>query len=47
MEEIPATIKSLNNDSATGPDGYNGYFFMKYWDIIKSDLFDAVSEFFA
>ena len=37
----------MNADSAAGPDGYNGFFYLICWDIIKLDFFEAVSEFFA
>lgn len=47
MEEIHAFIKSMNGNKVSGPDGYNGLFFLHYWDIIEFDLFDVISEFFA
>src|SRR4051812_11073692 len=37
----------MSNDSALGPDGFNGFFYSHCWDIIKSDLFEAILEFFA
>ena len=37
----------MSLDSAAGPDGFNGYFYNFCWEIIKDDLFAAVSEFFA
>ncbi|PKU68714.1 Putative ribonuclease H protein [Dendrobium catenatum] len=36
----------LNGDSISGPDGYTSKFFQKCWDIVKTDVIDAVNEFF-
>src|SRR4051812_25248498 len=46
LEEFFEVVKGMNPDSAAGPDGYNGFFYLTYWDIIKKDLYDAISEFF-
>lgn len=46
-EEIHTVIRSMNGDSAPRPDGYNGFFYNTCWDIIKDDLYDVISEFFA
>lgn len=43
LEEIHDIIKSLSEESTTGPDGFNGNFYNYCWDIIKHDLFDAVT----
>ncbi|VFQ93090.1 unnamed protein product [Cuscuta campestris] len=45
-KEIKAAIWHLNPNSSAGPDGYNGDFFRKFWDIIKEDLISAVQDFF-
>jgi len=38
QSEIEAVITSLPNDHAPGPDGFNGLFIKKSWDIIKGDF---------
>ncbi|MCI60091.1 RNA-directed DNA polymerase (Reverse transcriptase), partial [Trifolium medium] len=45
-EEIKAAVFALNKDSAPGPDGFGAYFFHLYWDIVKTDVINAVLEFF-
>ena len=47
LEELYEVIKSMDQNSAPGPDGFNGYFYIYCWDIIKEDLFNAFLEFFA
>src|SRR5436190_1999774 len=37
----------MDPNSAPGPDGFNGYFYSFCWEIIKQDLFEAISELFA
>jgi hypothetical protein len=44
--EIKAAVFALNKDSAPGPDGFGAYFFQHYWDLVKSDLSNAVLQFF-
>ena len=46
MEELHIVVKGLKADSAPGPDGFTGKFFQVAWDIIKSDLLEAVLDFF-
>jgi hypothetical protein len=45
-QEIKAAVFALNKDSAPGPDGFSAFFFQQYWDIVKSDVINAVLEFF-
>ncbi|VFQ98475.1 unnamed protein product [Cuscuta campestris] len=45
-EEIKTAIWQLNPNSSAGPDGYNGEFFIKFWDTIKEDIISATQEFF-
>lgn len=40
-------IFSLNNNKAPGPDGYTAEFFKKSWEIVGSDVIEAVLSFFA
>ncbi|XP_058776647.1 uncharacterized protein LOC131650967 [Vicia villosa] len=46
MEEVFAAVSSLNNESAPGPDGFSGFFYQKYWSIIKDDVLGVVLHFF-
>ncbi|PKU60434.1 hypothetical protein MA16_Dca028244 [Dendrobium catenatum] len=45
-DEVWNTIKGMNGDSVSGPDGFTTKFFVKTWDIIKYDIIDAVHDFF-
>lgn len=47
MEEIHGVVKSMNVNSAVGPDGYNGFLYVSCWDTLKNDLYNVVSKFFA
>ncbi|GAU19900.1 hypothetical protein TSUD_95050 [Trifolium subterraneum] len=44
--EIKNAVFSMNKDGAPGPDGFGAFFFQTYWDIIKTDVIEAVLEFF-
>lgn len=46
MEDLWENIHSMNGSGATGPYGFNGYFYGFCWEIIKSDLYAAILEFF-
>lgn len=37
--------KSLNRESALGPDGYPEYLFVLFWTLIKDDIIKMLSEF--
>ncbi|XP_020681918.2 uncharacterized protein LOC110099174 [Dendrobium catenatum] len=45
-DEIWNTIKGMNEESVARPDEYTTNFFVKTWDIIKSDVVDPAQEFF-
>jgi hypothetical protein len=45
-QEIKAAVFALNKDSAPGPDGFGAFFFQHFWDIIHTDVINAVLEFF-
>jgi hypothetical protein len=41
-EQIDSLVKRLPSDKAPGPDGFNGLFIKKCWDIIKNDFYSSV-----
>lgn len=43
--EIEKTVFSLEAHKAPRPDGFNGLFFQKNWDIVKNDVCDVVKSF--
>ncbi|GKE52618.1 RNA-directed DNA polymerase, eukaryota, partial [Tanacetum coccineum] len=45
-EEIKRAVWECGSDKAPGPDGFTFGFFRRFWDLIKSDVFDAVRYFF-
>ncbi|XP_049937088.1 uncharacterized protein LOC126410669 [Nymphaea colorata] len=45
-EEIVMAVKSLDKDSAAGPDGFPNYFYKDCWSIIGDDVVVAVQDFF-
>ncbi|PNY16800.1 ribonuclease H, partial [Trifolium pratense] len=47
FDEIKNAVFSLNKDSAPGPDGFGGFFYQTYWDIIHKDVVNAVLQFFS
>ncbi|KAL9666748.1 hypothetical protein QQ045_001086 [Rhodiola kirilowii] len=44
--EVYDQIKSMNGDSAPGPDGFSGRFYIKCWGIIRDDFMAAIALFF-
>ncbi|KAL6197994.1 hypothetical protein ACLB2K_027786 [Fragaria x ananassa] len=46
LEEIWAAVTSMDPDSAPGPDGFNGHFFVSCWDVVGADVVKAVQYFF-
>ncbi|GJY17397.1 uncharacterized protein Tco_0388888, partial [Tanacetum coccineum] len=46
-EEIKGAMFAIGNDKAPGPDGYTSVFFKKSWDIVGSDVCNAVRDFFS
>ncbi|XP_069145607.1 uncharacterized protein [Solanum lycopersicum] len=46
MDELKEVVFSMSSNSAAGPDGMNGYFFQKCWNIIKNDLVEVLHAFF-
>lgn len=45
LDELRGVVFGLSADSAPGPDGFPGLFFTTFWDLLASDLFEAVSDF--
>lgn len=45
MEEIIAVLKDMPRDHAPGPDGFNGMFIKKCWNIIKDDFVRLCKDF--
>lgn len=45
-EEIDDIIKQMPTDKAPGPDGFNGLFLKKCWNIIKEDIYKLCFDFF-
>ncbi|KAL6203455.1 hypothetical protein ACLB2K_027155 [Fragaria x ananassa] len=45
-EEIFFAIKGMDLDSAPGPDGFNGHFFIACWDVVGADVTSAIQFFF-
>jgi hypothetical protein len=45
--EVLATIKSMTKEKAPGLEGFIGAFFSSCWGIIKLDIMDAISLFYA
>uniref|UniRef100_A0A803N4X8 Reverse transcriptase domain-containing protein n=1 Tax=Chenopodium quinoa TaxID=63459 RepID=A0A803N4X8_CHEQI len=45
-EDVKSSLWSIDDDKAPGPDGFSSKFFKASWDIIKSDICEAVLSFF-
>nr|GFB93343.1 RNA-directed DNA polymerase, eukaryota [Tanacetum cinerariifolium] len=45
-EEIRLAVWNCGENKSPGPDGYSFEFFRKYWNLVGSDLCDAVEHFF-
>ena len=46
VDEIEKVAKEFPTDRAPGPDGFNGMFLKKCWDIINQDFYTMVWDFF-
>lgn len=44
--DIDEVIKHMPSDKAPGPDGFNGLFLKKCWNIIKEDIYTLCFDFF-
>jgi len=45
-EEIDSVVKRMPIDKALGPDGFNGMFMKRCWQIIKQDFYSLCNEFY-
>nr|XP_009804541.1 PREDICTED: uncharacterized protein LOC104249756 [Nicotiana sylvestris] len=46
-QEVDECLHATGNDKASRIDGYNVVFFKKAWTVIKENIYEAISEFFA
>jgi hypothetical protein len=46
IDEVREAIFSIDADSVAGPDGFSSLFYQHCWEIIKDDVFNAVTDFF-
>lgn len=47
IEEVFQTIKNMDGDSGTGPNGFTCKFFVAAWDVIGCEVYKAILSFFA
>jgi hypothetical protein len=45
-EEIDNIIKHMPNDKAPGPDGFNGLFMKKFWNLMKHQFYNMCNKFY-
>lgn len=45
-EEIRNAVFSMNGSGAPGPDGVGGSFYQAFWDVIGTDVFNSVYQYF-
>lgn len=45
QQEIESVIRNLPNSHPPGPDGFNGFFIKKCWDIVKKDFIILFKDF--
>ncbi|KAJ0976534.1 hypothetical protein J5N97_012008 [Dioscorea zingiberensis] len=46
LAEIYRTLRAMPKGKSPGPDGFNAEFYLFYWDIIKEQVYSAISQFF-
>lgn len=47
LDEVKAVVFSLNGEGVPGPDGFNGYFYQFFRDVVAEDVFNSVHQFFS
>ena len=45
-KEIKVAIYQLGTYKAPGPNGFNGFFYQQYWEIVRKDVIEVVKGFF-
>lgn len=45
-DEIRRAVFDLGADKGQGPDGFPIFFYQKYWDIVKNDIFKLCDDFY-
>jgi hypothetical protein len=45
QDEVDSVVKRMPNDKAPGPDGFNGLFLKRCWQIIKDDFYSLCASF--
>jgi hypothetical protein len=45
QDEVDSAVKSMPNDKAPSPDGFNGLFLKRCWQIIKDDFYSLCASF--
>ncbi|XP_071927455.1 uncharacterized protein [Coffea arabica] len=46
IEEVYRVVRSMDGDSAAGPDGFSGKFFTFAWEVVAQDVHNAIISFF-
>lgn len=46
LDEVKASVFAMNGSGALGPDGFSRVFFQTFWDIVGSDMYKSVLQFF-
>lgn len=44
--EVKDAVFGMKAEGAPGPNGFGGFFYQKYWDIVGKDVFNAIRKFF-
>jgi hypothetical protein len=45
-DEVKSAVFTMNGDGAPGPDGFSGFFYQTFWDIIGFNVIYSVQSFF-
>lgn len=44
-DEVKNVVFDMNPNGAPGPDGFGGFFFQYYWDIVGTYVFNSITHF--